>query len=63
MAEKRTRSTSAPTTRAMVMAAKLIWKQANSNSGIALPDVDSAQALSPSIPLRPALARSPTIGP
>ena len=59
IAGKRTRSTSAPMTSAPVIAAKLIWKAAKTSSGIALPALPTAQALSPSIPASPALAKPP----
>jgi hypothetical protein len=57
IAEKRTRSTSAPTTSATVIAAKLIWKQANTARGSPCPASRRAQAESPSMPGQPRLGQ------
>ena len=57
IAEKRTRSTSAPITSAPVIAAKLIWKAANTSSGIAFPlRCRPATALVSVRPAKPAFA-------
>jgi hypothetical protein len=45
------------------MAQKLIWKQANSNSGIAFPGVGNAHADSGPTPFNPALEKSPMTRP
>ena len=59
-AENLTRSAKAPTIRAGVMQAKVIWKTTNTSSGMATPFEKVSDSVDTSTPERNALDRPPT---